>query len=187
MGRVAAMRRLATAAALIALAVVGLACGEEEGPKREGLATELGGLQYNVFITRQLNLRDAEDASYFKGPDAEKGGTYYGVFLRACNEGDEPAQAASSFKIVDTIGDEFEPVSQPAGNPFAYRARMLGPQECIPDPASPAAFAPTGGALLVFRLPVSAGENRPLELEIEGPSGTAVVGGEHKIAFELDI
>ena len=183
-------RRLlsASAALLLAVLLLGAGCGSssEEEAVREGLDTELGGMSYNVFITRQLNLRDPEDADYFKGPDPPPGSTYYGVFLRACNDGREPALAARSFKIVDTVGDEFEPVELPPDNVFAYRARQVGPQECIPVEASAAATGPTGGALLVFELPVSAGENRPLELEIMG-AFDPVEGKQQTARVELDI
>ena len=182
-------RRLPSSAAALLLALVlpGLGCGgpSQEEAKREGLDIELGGISYNVFITRQLNLRDPEDADYFKGPDPAAGSTYYGVFLRACNAGERPAQAASSFKIVDTFGAEFEPVELPPDNVFAYRARQVAPEECIPVEASAAATGPTGGSLLVFELPVATGENRPLELEILGFDPAA--GKQEAIRVELDI
>lgn len=182
-------RRLPSAAAALLLAVLtlGLGCGgpSEEGAKREGLDIELGGVTYNVFITRQLNLRDPEDADYFKGPDPAPGSTYYGVFLRACNAGEAPVQAAGSFKIVDTFGAEFEPVELPPENVFAFRARQVAPEECIPVEASAAATGPTGGSLLVFELPVAAGENRPLELEILGFDPAE--GKQEAIRVELDI
>jgi hypothetical protein len=67
----------------------------------------------------------------------------------------------------------------PPTNVFAYRARPLEKGDCIPASGSAASTAPTSGALLVFRLPVAATENRPLELSIS-------VGGETR-KFELDI
>ena len=183
-------RRLPSAAAALLLVVlaVGPGCGgpSQEGAKREGLDIELGGVSYNVFITRQLNLRDPEDADYFQGPDPPPGSTYYGVFLRACNHGTEPAQSASSFKIVDTFGAEFEPVDLPPDNVFAYRARQVAPEDCIPQEASAASTGPTGGSLLLFQLPVAAGENRPLELEILGGLDPAE-GEQEAIRVELDI
>ena len=61
------LRRLTLAACVLALAApLGLAaCGDEEPgvdePAREGLALELDGITYNVFITRQLNPRVPPD------------------------------------------------------------------------------------------------------------------------------
>src|ERR671924_306451 len=56
-------RRLALAACLLGLSVGVAACGDEEQgvdePAREGLALELDGVDYNVFITRQLKPDNA--------------------------------------------------------------------------------------------------------------------------------
>src|SRR5256885_9353342 len=50
---------------------------------------------------------------------------------------------------------------------FAYRARVLAPRGCIPEPGSAAATGPTAGSMILFSLPIFATENRPLELEIK--------------------
>ena len=148
---------------------------------REGLAEELGGLEYNVFITRQLNLRLPEDKAYYNGPEAPAGSAHYGVFLEVCNrdEDGEPRRSAEDFHITDTQDNEFEPVELERDNPFAYHPAVVEPGQCIPAKGSIPQLGPTGGALLLFELPQTATENRPLELEI----GT---GGE-SVAFELDI
>lgn len=120
---------LLASAALIALSGCGGADDEGTGGERaqggteahrEGLALELGGLKYNVFITRQLNLALPEDRAYYDGEPEQPGQALYGVFLQVCNEGDEPREAASEFKIVDSQGEEFEPIPLPATNAFAY-------------------------------------------------------------------
>ena len=80
-------------------------------------------------------------------------------------------------------GNEFEPTELPADNSFAYHPRMLGADECIPEEGSVAQLGPTAGSMLLFRLPLAITENRPLELEVEGPPQ---VEGE-KLKFELDI
>jgi hypothetical protein len=169
-------RSVVAAAAALLLAVLSLAaCGapEEhvEEPLREGLNIPLAGLTYNVFITRQLNLRDPEDRDYYRGPEAPPNKAHYAIFLQACNDGDGPAEAAREFKILDSQGAEFSPLPLEKDNIFAYRPISLPPQECIPNRLSTAAQAPAGGAVLMFLLPLAATENRPLELEIEPPSG----------------
>jgi hypothetical protein len=94
------------------LALVASGCGEpgeEKDPAREGIAADLGGLDYNVFMTRQLNPHDVEDRDYFDGAEqsvecAAKPGSQtapaltpaerpqkcptnlFGVFLKVCNE-----------------------------------------------------------------------------------------------------
>jgi hypothetical protein len=155
-------------------------------PAREGLALEVGGVEYNVFITRQLNPRVAPDQAYVEeGTEAEPGETLYGVFLQACNRAHESGDAAEAvevdaFKIVDNQGNEFEPEELPEDNAFAYHPQELLPQECIPETGSVAQLGPTAGAMLLFRLPLENTEYRPLELELEGP-------GEEHLTFELDI
>jgi hypothetical protein len=206
---------LLMACALMALVAAGCGTkGEDHDPVREGIATDLGGLDYNVYITRQLNPHDVEDQDYYNGPEESEecarkpGGTppaltpeervqrcptaLYGVFLQVCNEttdgapiaAREPSEEAGrefagDFEIEDSQGNKFEPIVLPETNVFAYRARPLKKGDCIPASGSAAYSAPTAGALMVFRLPVAATENRPLELSIS-------VGGETK-HFELDI
>ena len=142
--------------------------GNEAEAHREGLAIPFEGLEYNVLITRQLNVRDPEDRGYLIGPEPKPGFAAYGVFLQACNAGDggPPRPAASTFRIKDSQGNEYEPRELGDDNVFAYEARDLGPHQCIPEVGSLADNSPTGGALMVFELPLEAVENRPLELEI---------------------
>ena len=159
-------------------------CGEkghEKHPTREGLALPLAGIEYNVFITRQLNTKIPPDNAYYDGPQAPKGETFYGVFLQACNKGKEPRRTTDHFEVVDNQGNRFEPIELPEDNPFAYESRLLNPQECIPQSGSVAQQGPTAGSMLLYRLPLGVTENRPLELEIEGPTAA------EKLTVELDI
>lgn len=143
--------------------------GEES--VREGLGIGLEGVTYTVFITRQLNPEDPEDRDYQTGPPPPPLSANFAVFLQACNDGEAPAMATGEFKIVDSQGIEYEPRELERDNIFAYRPERLDPQTCIPGDLSIARAAPAGGSLLVFQLPIAATENRPLELEIEPPSG----------------
>jgi len=180
-------RRLLMLLCLLALAAGAAACGEadeEQGvdeAAREGLALELDGVEYNVFITRQLNTRIPPDDAYVEeGAEPEPGETFYGVFLQACNRSDEAHETVDDFKIVDNQGNEFEPEELPEDNKFAYHARELLPDECIPEGGSVAQLGPSGGSMLLFRLPLENTEYRPLELEVQG------AGDEH-LKFLLDI
>ena len=164
--------------------VAGAGCGEkghEKDPTREGLALPLGGIEYNIFLTRQLNTRIPPDDAYYDGPQPPKGETFYGVFLQACNKGKEPTRTTDHFEVVDNQGNSFDPIPLPATNHFAYDARLLNPQECIPQAGSVAQQGPAAGSMLLFRLPLGVTENRPLELEIEGPERA------EKLTVELDI
>jgi hypothetical protein len=180
-------RRLPLLLCLAVLAFGAAACGEadvEQGveePAREGLALELDGVEYNVFITRQLNTRIPPDNAYVEaGTEPGEGETLYGVFIQVCNRTHDTHETADSFKIVDNQGNEFEPEELPEENAFAYHARELEPTECIPEAGSVAQLGPSGGSMLLFRLPLENTEYRPLELEIEG------TGDEH-LTFVLDI
>jgi hypothetical protein len=179
------LRRTCTALAACALALGPAACGnsDKQGvdePAREGLALPLDGIDYNIFTTRELNLRVPPDEAYYKGPEAPPGKTFYGVFLQACNHGSEPRQTASRFEIVDNQGEHFEPTKLPADNDFAYTSRVLPPDECIPQAGSVAQLGPTAGSMLLFQFPLAATENRPFELEILGDTGD-------KLTVELDL
>jgi hypothetical protein len=179
-------RRLLMLLCLAALAGGPAACGnadEHPGvdePAREGLAVELDGVDYNVFITRQLNTKVPPDDAYFDGPEAERGETLYGVFIQVCNHSKDTQQTVDAFRIKDNQGNEFEPEALPADNHFAYHPGELLPKECIPESGSVAQLGPSAGSMLLFRLPLTNTEYRPLELEVEGQ------GDEH-LTFELDI
>jgi hypothetical protein len=179
------LRRLTLAACLLAVAAaLGLAaCGDEEPgvdePAREGLALELDGVTYNVFITRQLNPRVPPDGAYVTD-DPPPGETLYGVFMQACNHSDEAHETVSDFVVKDSQENEFEPEELPTDNAFAYSPRTLDPDECIPEAGSVAQLGPSAGSMLLFQLPLENTENRPLELEMEAESGES-------LTFELDI
>jgi hypothetical protein len=179
-------RRLLMLLCLAALAGGIAACGEKdveqgvEEPAREGLALDLDGLDYNVFITRELNIEIPPDDAYFDGPEPKKGETLYGVFLQVCNNSKDTRSAVDDFTITDNQGNEFEPETLPSDNQFAYHGGELLPDHCMPEAGSVAQLGPTAGLMLLFRLPLANTEYRPLELEVEGE------GDEH-LTFELDI
>lgn len=176
---------------LIAAAAAVLAgCGEEEELEViEGEPVHLGDLSYNVQITRFLNPGDPEDQGYLSGlepPPPEQ--AYLGVFLTIENEGDETAEIPDGIHVVDTQGDEYEPI--PNESPFALplpgEAGVTGaegvppsdedptsiePGGEVPEPDTIPAYGPIGGSMLLFRVDETVAENRPLELEIPGESG----------------
>ncbi|HKN94034.1 MAG TPA: hypothetical protein VJU60_06875 [Thermoleophilaceae bacterium] len=184
------MKRVATVLALAALVVPVLSgCSRHHQiPEPEGENVIVNGLTYTVFITRELNLRDPEDHDYFQGPEAPPGFNYYGVFIEVCNDVNHTHGGASTpvdnFRIVDTAGQQFLPKPLPRTNVFAYRPRPLSAKQCIPTPGSAAAAGPIGGSLLLFKIPVAAIENRPMDLEIN-PQGPGPVPDTQRI--ELDI
>jgi hypothetical protein len=180
-------RRLVIAAlacALAGLLAAGCDSGRPEGFAREGLYEDVAGLDYNVFITRELNLRDAEDRDYYRGPEAPPGFALYGIFMRVCNNGHGYRTPESTFTVEDSQGNRFRPLPIASSDLFAYRPRRLSTDACIPEPGSAAASGPTAGSLLLFKFPTQALENRPLELLISSPPA-----GDHPTfkRIELDI
>jgi hypothetical protein len=174
-----ALRNRTLAACALALAFAGglTACGADhdkigvEEPAREGLSVNIGGLDYNVFITRELNLAITPDKDYYAGPPAEPGNNLFGIFIRVCNPSeDETLTSATEFLVTDNQGIEFEPIELAEDNAFAYNSRELTPGECIPEDGSVAQQGPTAGAMLLFDFPLENTENRPLELEITSPA-----------------
>ena len=167
------MMRVASLLALAALTVLAFAgCSKHhEIPEPEGQTVKVHDLSYTVFITRQLNLRDPEDRDYFSGPEAPPGFSYFGVFIQVCNDYNHAPHRTpvDNFKIVDTQGNEYRPTRLPPTDVFAYRPSSLGAKQCVPIPGSAPASGPIGGSLLLFRLPISSIENRPLDLEIDPP------------------
>lgn len=182
-----------TTACVLALVSVGSlsACGKHvepgvDEPAREGLAIDVAGIDYNVYLTRELNLSIAPDSAYYNGKPPGKGRALYGVFVRTCNEGSKARVSASSFHVEDNQGNEFEPVEIEEDNAFAYRPTRLLPGDCIPEDGSPAQLGPTAASMLLFDFPLENTENRPLELIIEGPYDFAKGERETK-TFELDL
>lgn len=192
------LRRILLAFACVAATALLSGCflepeHKEDEALREGLDVRVGGIDYNVFITRELNLKLPDDRGYWHGEEAPPGFSLYGVFLQACNRSDEDDELADDtyettdrFKVVDTQGNEYEPHEPEEDNGFNYHATELEPGQCIPEVGSLAQQGPTGGAMLLFEFPLAAGENRPLELEIIGEHD-ALAGELEKGLVELDL
>ena len=170
------------------LAAAGCGANSETGYQvaatDEGQYLEVGGLKYQVQISRQLNPNDNEDRSYLVGlPSGTStqppvGEEWFGVFMRVQNDGDRTGRATSDYTITDTQGNTFRPVALGPQNAFAYRPRTMVPGDLIPLPDSAAASDPIQGSLILFKLRQDDLQNRPLTLKIgsgNGPGQTASV------------
>jgi hypothetical protein len=186
-----------SAALLLALASLGVsACGGEpkasDEPAGENVLVEskvaeteahyldLNGLKYQVQLSRQINPRDVEDADYFNGFTPEQsaipdGSIWFGVFIRVENDSEEAIPSARSFTVEDTQGNEFEPVENE--NVFAYRPEMIRAGGYIPNPETLQAYAGSQGSLLLFKIPLTSLDNRPLELTIKSPNDSRITAG----------
>ena len=175
-------RPLLLAALLVAFVAALTGCGNRHEEPRtfaevEGLYLELGGLHYQVQISRQLNPDDTEDGDLLNGipdtvadPTAEE--AWFGVFVRVDNQTDETLPAARRFEIRDAEGNTYSPVPiDPDVNVFAYTPRDLEPGRLIPPLDSAAQNGPIKGGMVLFKMPYSAFQARPLEFVIHPPSG----------------
>jgi hypothetical protein len=160
---------------LVALTVS--ACGYSSDSKdvAEGEVVELGDLKYQVVFSRFLNANDNEDAAYLVGqPALPKGSSYFGVFLEVQNKSEETQKLAESFTIEDADKQTYDAIPSESLYAFPFGGEVES-QEPIPAPDSTPQQGPIEGSLVLFELPASASENRPLTLFIAGPEGPAEV------------
>jgi hypothetical protein len=158
------------------------ACGNKQSHPRDADANNNGGyvdagpVTYQLQISRELNRYSSEDSGYVSGLPA---GTaqptstqeWYGVFLWAKNQTSQSQVTTDNFDIVDTQGNTYYPLKlDPAVNPYAWTKQTLQALGTEPGPDTTAAFGPTQGGLLLFKLGDSAYANRPLTLQIRSPS-----------------
>jgi hypothetical protein len=157
-------------ALVLALLPVAAGCGDEE-PRTvgaEGEFIEVGETDYQVQLTRLLNPQQRPDETYLRGqappPPAE---TYLGVFVRIENDGDKPYKPPRDLKVVDTQGNEYLPLDTTQSGFGLDFGEAIPPKGVAPADGSPAAFGPTSGAMLLFRVKdESATDNLPLELQV---------------------
>src|SRR6478752_7507259 len=101
-------RSLFALIAVAALAVAG--CGNKESitttAPTEGIYMDLGGMKYQIQMSRYLNPADVEDRSYLaglpQGVQTTGNEVWFGIWMRVQNEGDKPLTAASDYTITDT-------------------------------------------------------------------------------------
>ena len=171
------MLSLFAALALAVAAFAFSACGYSSDSKDvvEGEPVKLGDLQYNVVFSRFLNPNDSEDSAYLTGqPEPPDGHTYFGVFLEVQNKSEETQTLADAFTITDAGRQTFHAI--PSESLYALPlGGEVESQEQIPVLDSTPQQGPIEGSLVLFELPASASENRPLTLSIPGPEGPAEV------------
>jgi hypothetical protein len=165
-------RRFSVALLVLVAAVALAACGNK--PKirttgeTEGTYLNIGPLVYQVQLSRQLNPRDIEDRTYLEGiapaqSVLDRQHTWFGIFIRVSNETDKSHPADGSFEIVDTQDDVYRPTPQAPSNPFTFQRQTLPGGQIIPNTNSVAGEGVIQGSLVLFKMPVAALDNRPLE------------------------
>jgi len=178
------MPRLARLALLCAAALAALAasgCGNKHDKvtlaETEGIYVTVDDLKYQIQISRILSPAAPDDTAYLRGlaegeQELADDEVWYGIFMRVENDTDDPHPTAEEFVIVDTQGDEFEPIElDPETSDFAYEPSELQPGKLLPELDTPASDNTIRGGLILFKVPAASLANRPLELEIKSPSG----------------
>jgi hypothetical protein len=168
---------LFAALALVVAAFALSACGYSSDSKDvvEGEPVKLGELQYNVIFSRFLNPSDNEDSAYLVGqPAPPEGHSYFGIFIEVQNKSEEAQTLADAFTITDAGHETFDAIPSKSLYALPFGGEVES-QEQIPVLDSTPEQGPIEGSLVLFELPASASENRPLTLSIPGPEGPAVV------------
>jgi hypothetical protein len=182
----ARLRRLGTLLCLLGAALGLSACGHSNHPpttENNGVYITAGPITYQLQVSRQLNQYATEDRQYITGlptgqSSLSSSQLWYGVFLWAKNQTNHSQTTTTNFDIVDTEGSHYYPVSINAQvNPYAWTAQSLAPGVIEPAPDTTASFGPTQGSLLLFKLPSSVYDNRPLTLEIRSPDANRKLWG----------
>lgn len=170
-------RRLSTLFTLALLTLLVGGCGNKSEVRTlgetEGIYVDVGGLSYQVQLSRVLNPNDLEDKNYLKGiPStvlpAAKDESWFGVFMRVNNPSGKPVLSSNEFVMEDTQGNEFVPTV--VDNPFAYKPKRLANNEIFPDPNSISGEGDIQGSLVLFKVKNAALLNRPVELRITAPA-----------------
>jgi hypothetical protein len=167
---------------LVFVAAVFAGCGNKTAittsAETEGVYVDVGGLTYQVQLSRYLNPFDPEDKEYLRGlpsdtnPVLPGDETWFGVWMRVKNYSDGALKPTDTFTIVDTEDNQFTPVHQDPANPFVYSPVLLQHSQVLPMPDTAAASGVIQGSLILFRLKTDSLQNRPLRLEIEQAGAT---------------
>lgn len=177
---------------LVALATVPLAaCGSSRTTvaDTEGAFLDVGPLQYQVQLSRQLNPHDIEDAAYLNGVDPSQAQlgpdeAWFAVFVQVRNPTNRAFPAATDFRLVDTQDNVYTPVPISMTNPWAYKGGLVAANGQLP-PVQSVAYnqAAINGQMLLFKIRQFSFENRPLELTIQQPS----IHGPQLAKVDLDV
>jgi hypothetical protein len=147
----------------------------------------VGPLIYQVQQSRQLNPYDTEDAGYLQGLTAaerrlEPGQEWFGVFVQVYNDHSNGIPAAPTMTVTDTQGNVYTPLPAGPTNPYAYHGGVVPAKGRLPVPSSTAAYGPTQGSMLLYKIQIVSLDNRPLEIRIANPSDPAETA-----SAELDV
>ncbi|HYB23907.1 MAG TPA: hypothetical protein VED41_08935 [Solirubrobacteraceae bacterium] len=186
---------LALTVLLVALAVGG--CGSSHSRVSTGTYAgesganapylNVGPLEYEVQLSRELNPTDKEDASYLQGltPEQRKleaGQEWFAVFIQVYNNTSQEHLASDNLSIEDAEQNRYTPIVPEESNPFIYRAGTVQANNQLPLPGTIADDDPAQGLVMLFKIQIASLDNRPLELKIVNPENPA-----ESASAELDV
>jgi len=169
-------KRLVMLTGAAASAVAISACGAgEHATYADNLGpgyVQVGQLNYQVQISRELNPYDTQEDSYYLGgltksqlklPVTDE---WFGISLQVYNWSHQAATPTSRFYVTDTLGDRFTPLANPAPNPYSYVPRSIPSGGQMPTISSMAYTSWTQGEFLLFKVPYADLPDRPFILHI---------------------
>jgi hypothetical protein len=176
------LRRLPILVAALVLPLGLTACHKKAHPTNgdsEAIYVDAGPLTYQVQLSRQLNQYNIEDRQYLHGlppgtAPLNRNQLWFAVFLWARNQTGRVVASNSpeQFDIVDTQGNTYYAIPlNPALNAVAWTSQYVAPRGTEPGPDTLASLDGSQGGLVLFKLNNSVYSNRPITLEIHGPSG----------------
>ena len=142
----------------------------------EGVYVDAGPITYQVQLSRELNPSIVPDSDYLGGlpagvPQPKPDEEYFAIFLWAKNQTGSTQSTTNTFDLVDTQGNKYTPIAlDPSVNRYAWTPMSLKPGASQPVPDSTAARGSTQGGEVLFKVKTSVYANRPVTLEILGPS-----------------
>lgn len=153
------------------------ACGASDDSKSvvEGEPVKLGDVEYNVVFSRFLNPNDTEDVDYLVGqPPPPPGSTYFAVFFQVENSSDTPQRLPKSLTVTDADKQVFRSI--PSKSPYAlHLGSMVDAEDQLPALDSTPQQGAIQGSLVLFLLPDTVNDSRPLTLTIPGEDGAGEV------------
>jgi hypothetical protein len=161
--------------AVFALSLSGCNKDIQKVEAKEGGRIYLANLFYQVQLSRILNPKDIEDRYYLVGqPAPAKGEAYFGVFMRVDNE-TNPTRVMpigiKDMKIKNASGTVYTPIPSRAAAGWSYEPVPLGKGASLPLPDSPAGIGPIRGSMILFKIPYTGLDSRPLILYVKSPDG----------------
>jgi hypothetical protein len=167
------------------------ACGAgEHAPYADNLGpgyVEVGQLNYQVQISRELNPWSDEDRYYLQGFSASErqlavADEWFAVSLQVYNWSNSAHTPGNDFFITDTLGNRYTPLANPTPNPYTYVPQTIPPGGQLPTIDSDAFAGWSQGEILVFKVPYTSLVNRPFVLHIVSPTDST-----RQARIELDV